>query len=129
MYSVHIPRITQFTKIAVSGKPITMPNRSVDIKTAIKNMAFGSIENRAGAFYEEQGIQIPDFRMMDRIQKLQALEQYRADVNKLRNKALTIESNYLTAKKSQNDKQKAQTGGTPDTGGTPTQHGTDSGTK
>lgn len=109
MYTTHLPRLQKPAKIKVTGKLLTMPNRSINIRKAIQNMAFGSMEDRAGAFYEENGLVIPDFRMMDRIEKLHALSEYREEVQRLVNKANQMEiqqDNYLNHKKLKDEQQK-----------------------
>jgi len=61
----------------LGGKKITMPNMGIDEAEAIKRYAAGSLVNQAKGYYEKQGMEIPDFDRMDKIEKLEALETFR----------------------------------------------------
>lgn len=112
MYLTAIPRRPRPVFSYPKSAKATIPNRATDIKKAKQNMALGSLEDRAGAFYESMGIQIPDFRMMDKIEKLQALNHYAKDVEILTKKAQSFEDQQeqiLKHKKQKADATKAIT--------------------
>lgn len=59
------------------GKMLTQPNRAVNILQALNMYQAGTLENKAKAYYEEQGMPIPNFDMMDKIEKYQALNEFK----------------------------------------------------
>lgn len=84
------------------GVRITMPGMALNPGRAIEQMALGRIEERVRTFYEQEGMVIPDFYMMDRIDKLQALENYRAYAKRIRDE---ITNGYDAYNKEQSDLQ------------------------
>lgn len=64
------------------GKKITMPGLAVSISQGLQRLDKGGIVDQAAAYYEEQGMPIPQFEMMSKIEKLEALNEYRQKVKK-----------------------------------------------
>lgn len=60
-----------------TGKKITMPGLGVDIKQVMLMYARGSEVERAKGYYEQQGMEVPDFDRMSHIEKLEALAELR----------------------------------------------------
>lgn len=56
---------------------ITVPGQAMDLAYAMKQYKKGSLIERAKAFYESKGFEMPEFNMMSRVEKLQALAVYR----------------------------------------------------
>lgn len=60
-----------------TGKKITMPGLGVDIRQVMQMYSRGSMEERAKGYYEQEGMEVPDFARMSHIEKLEALGEYR----------------------------------------------------
>lgn len=69
-----------------SGKSLTIPGQSVDVKAALLQYQRGSLENKAIGYYEAKGMNAPDFSRMDKIEKLIALGEYRDMVKESKTK-------------------------------------------
>lgn len=64
----------------LGGKALTYPKLGVNIKAAVEQYARGTLENRAIGYYMEKGMEVPDLHMMDKIEKLQMLQEWRKKV-------------------------------------------------
>ena len=76
-----------------TGKAITNPTAYLPVKEAIKRYQGVPLENTASVFYEEQGMPIPDFTMMSKIEKLEALNEFREKAKQLQDQITDIEVN------------------------------------
>lgn len=63
--------------IKLGGKPITMPGMATNVKQALRMYRDGSFVEKAGAYYEEEGMPIPNFDRMSKIDRLMALNEVR----------------------------------------------------
>lgn len=63
------------------GRSLTIPNQAVDIKIAITRFSAPSIEERLKGYYEEEGLELPNFDRMDKIERLQLLADTKADMD------------------------------------------------
>lgn len=63
-----------------TGKKITMPGQAVDIKQVIEMYSRGTMEERARGFYEQEGMPIPDFERMSKIERLEKLAEYHKQI-------------------------------------------------
>lgn len=70
-----IKRITG--DVAKATLSITIPNQALDIKYAMKAYKSGTLIEKQQAIYEKEGIEMPNFSMMDRIQKLEEFARIR----------------------------------------------------
>lgn len=61
----------------LGGKKLTLPNMSVNVRQALGMYRDKSMEEKMGAYYEEAGQPIPNFEMMDKIERLEALNEWR----------------------------------------------------
>lgn len=73
-----------------TGKKITMPGMAVDIKQVIQMYARGSMEERARGFYEKEGMEIPDFARMSKIERLEKLGEYHEQIANAQNNIAQI---------------------------------------
>lgn len=60
-----------------NGKKLTIPARTRSPLEAFKMFEMGQPIDQVAGYYEAEGYLEPDFHMMDKIQKLQALNDYR----------------------------------------------------
>jgi len=88
------------------GKKITMPGMAINDVEAMKRYVAGTIVEQAKGFYEEKGMEVPDFDRMDRIQKLEALEEFRMKFQESK-ELLTKHINDAKANKERRDAEKA----------------------
>lgn len=93
--------ITQQTKRRVPSKPeklggkrLTLPGLYVKPYEALQQYTDKSIEEKMANAYSDEGSPIPNFEMMDKIERLEALSEYqaivmekRAELNKRNNEA------------------------------------------
>lgn len=56
---------------------LTIPGAAFNIKLAMEQYRRGTLIERTQGYYASKGMDSPDFSMMDRIQQLQALAEYR----------------------------------------------------
>lgn len=61
----------------LGGKKITMPNMYVSVKDSLRMYTDKSAVEKAALYYEEEGMPIPNFEMMDNIERLEALNEWR----------------------------------------------------
>lgn len=67
----------------VPTQGLTIPGQGFNLKYAMEQYKRGSLVDRAVAFYEKEGLEMPDFRSMSRIEKLEALSHYRKERERL----------------------------------------------
>lgn len=87
------------------GRSLTIPNQAVDIKIAITRFSAPSIEARLKGYYEEEGLELPNFDRMDKIERLQLLADTKADMDnaKLRAKKAFHEAAEKAEEKKSSD--------------------------
>lgn len=86
-------------KPEISGKDkITMPGLGIDVKRALQQYAMGTMEERAKGFYEQQGLPIPDFDRMSKIERLVALNDTRELAKAQRENLININARATAAK-------------------------------
>jgi len=56
---------------------ITIPGQALNLKFAMEQFKRGSLIERTKGFYEKEGMVSPDFGSMSRIERLQALADFR----------------------------------------------------
>lgn len=61
---------------------LTIPGQGFNLRYAMEQYKRGSLVERAVAFYEKEGMEMPDFQSMTRIEKLSALADYRKEVER-----------------------------------------------
>lgn len=82
------PRIKTKATSEVFSKPsLTIPNLALDIDEALNKYSSQSIENKLKGYYEQEGMEMPDFDRMDRIERLVKLAEVRAEVERLKEEA------------------------------------------
>lgn len=59
------------------GRSLTIPNQSVNIGEALKRYSAPSIAERLKGYYEDEGMEMPNFDKLDKVERLQLL----ADTN------------------------------------------------
>lgn len=93
------------TKETYNSPSLTIPNLALDIDTALNKFSAQSIEKRLKGYYEQEGMQMPDFDRMDKIQRLTKLAEVRETVNQLKEKAAQrVSETEAKLKKSQTKK-------------------------
>jgi len=75
------------------GRSLTIPNQSVNISDAITRYSAPSIAEKLKGYYEEEGMELPNFDRLDKVERLQLLADAKAT---------------MQAKKAENDKAKAE---------------------
>lgn len=93
------------TKVTQS---LTIPGQAFNLAYAMEQYKRGNLVERALGYYEKQGMEIPDVRMMDKIERMELLAHYRQLV---KNSQTNIEADFNRAKKRNNElveKQKAE---------------------
>lgn len=85
-----LPRLNEGLK----GKKITMPGMSVNIGEAMRKYVAGTLEEQGKAYYEKEGMPIPDFHKMNKIQKLETLNEYRDVLMKGKDKISNLKQKY-----------------------------------
>lgn len=89
---------------------LTIPGRAIDMKYAMEQYKRGTLIERTAAIYEKEGMVMPDFAMMTRIERLQKLAEFRAmsataveKINNLHNQAKTKHNEVLAEKQKQKE--------------------------
>lgn len=81
------------------GKKITIPGLGVNIANVMQMYARGSLEERAKGYYEKKGMEVPDFAMMSKIERMEALSEYQKTVINENKKLDTLAEKIEVAKK------------------------------
>lgn len=81
------------------GKKITIPGLGVSIANVMQMYARGSLEERAKGYYEKKGMEVPDFAMMSKIERMEALSEYQKTVINENKKLDTVAEKIEAAKK------------------------------
>lgn len=75
------------TKERFSEPSLTQPGQAIDIATAAKHFTTPSIDERMKVYYDEAGIELPNFERMSYVERLTSLaesrEQYKAAKQKV----------------------------------------------
>lgn len=93
----------------LGGKKITLPGLYVKPLEALRQYSDMSQEQKMAEAYKDEGMPIPNFEMMDKIERLEALSEYRAIA--IEKKALLDQRNSEAEKaaiKADIEKQKQQ---------------------
>lgn len=98
---IHIETRKAYT-LPVVGKEqrsLTVPGLAINLQYAMKQYKMGSPIEKMKAIYEEEGVIMPNFNMMSRIEKLEELAKFRqlktesiSQLNNIRNEAIREES-------------------------------------
>lgn len=75
-----------------SGQRLTINARVINTKEAYALYHQGHVVDRMAGYYEQQGYLEPDFYMMDKVSRLQALNRYRQMMQDAREKQKTLEA-------------------------------------
>lgn len=81
--------VDTFTLMPAGGRSLTIPNQAISIKIAVDRFSAPSIQERLKGYYEEEGLELPNFDRLDKVERL----QYLADAKE----------NLFHAKKAAND--------------------------
>lgn len=111
----HLVPISKGEKLG--GKKITMPGMGISIEELMTKYSAGTLLDKAKGFYEKQGMRQPDWDRLDRIEKLEYLNEYRETV-RLNTELLNNKYNEAKQKhaRAQADKQKAASQKAQDSG-------------
>lgn len=100
------------------GPLLYQPGYSVTPQEALQQYSDKDLLSKAAHYYEEQGVPIPEFEKMDKIQKLEMLNVYREEQKKItdqlddRNeKAKKFINNQIKLKQNAEKQQQQQTAG------------------
>lgn len=66
--------------IIVLGPPqqsLAIPDQAMNLEYAMKQYKRGTLEERAKGYYEQKGLEVPDFDRMSKIEKLMQLAEFR----------------------------------------------------
>lgn len=61
------------TLISAGGRSLTIPNQAVNIADAINRYSAPSILEKLKGYYEEEGLELPNFDRLDKVERLQLL--------------------------------------------------------
>lgn len=96
-------------------KKLTNPAMYVNPAKAVKAYQNDSLEKRAAVYYEQAGQKIPEFDKMDKIQKLEALNDARAMAIEARRKLRELNmkdiDNFTTKQKAKADAERERKSG------------------
>lgn len=99
---------------------LSIPGQAFNLKFAMEQYKKGTLIERVKGYYEQHGMVAPDFRMMDRIQKLEALAEFRRmkseagiNINQARERAIKKQQDGILEKQKA-EATKAPTGGKAD---------------
>lgn len=87
-----------------SGKVLTIPGQTVDLVKALQSYTRNSLEEKVKGYYEKEGMPIPDFHHMDKIQRLQALSDYRTLVDSKVKEVKDISGKVFKAREEEKEK-------------------------
>lgn len=92
----------------VGGRSLTIPGQSVNISDAITRYSAPTILEKVKGYYEEEGMELPNFDRLDKVERLQLLADTKA--NMFRTKAAAenaISDANAKAEKAKEEKAKA----------------------
>jgi len=69
-----VPSLT-FDK--AGGRSLTIPNQGINISDAITRFSAPAIAERLKGYYEQEGLEMPNFDRLDKIERLQLLAEAR----------------------------------------------------
>lgn len=87
---------------------LSIPGQAFNLQYAMEEYKRGNLVDRAIGYYEKNGMEVPDVRMMDKIERMELLAQYRALIKQSQQ---NIERDFNVAKKKNNElveKQKSE---------------------
>lgn len=84
-----------------SGQRITLNARVIDSKEAFQLYHQGHIIDRMAGFYDQEGYLEPDFYMMDKVARLQALNRYKDMRDEAKEKEKELQADLLAFKQKQ----------------------------
>lgn len=78
------------------GRSLTIPNQSVNISDAITRYSAPTIAEKLKGYYEDEGMELPNFDRLDKVERLQLLADTKANLFTLKQKAeASIEADRL----------------------------------
>lgn len=112
--------------IAKPTQSLSVPGQAFNIKLAMEMYKKGQPIEKVKGFYEKEGFECPDFNMMSRIEKLQALADYRIlrkekaeKLDTTYDKANQKFNQHVLEQKAKNQAKQSKPGGDSDTGKPP----------
>lgn len=98
------------------GLKLTQPGMASKATEALAKLKAGTLIDQAKGYYDTMGIEVPDFNMMDKVQKLNALNEYREsfEKNKTAFKAALVKQKEAAVKAQKAAEAKAKPSSSPD---------------
>lgn len=82
------------TIMPAGGRSLTIPNQAIDISIALKRFSAPTIEEKLKGYYEEEGMELPNFDRLDRIERLDLLAASRDNLRAAKERANNAIADY-----------------------------------
>lgn len=70
------------TLMPAGGRSLSIPNQAIDIAVSVKRFSAPTIQERLKGYYEEEGLELPNFDRLSRIERLDLLSESREKLSK-----------------------------------------------
>lgn len=61
------------TLMPAGGRSLSIPNQAIDIAVSVKRFSAPTIQERLKGYYEEEGLELPNFDLLSKIERLDLL--------------------------------------------------------
>lgn len=69
-----------------TGLSLTEPNQAISIPNALERYAAPSLEEKLHGYYEQQGLELPNFDRLDKVEQLIAFAEHKEKIKNLKEK-------------------------------------------
>lgn len=93
------------------GQPqqsLAIPDQAMNLKFAMMQYKRGTLVERAKGYYEQKGLEVPDFDRMSKVEKLMALAEFRKTVKNATDEIGTLSAQLKSQKNELVQEQKAK---------------------
>lgn len=86
------------TLMPAGGRSLSIPNQAIDIAVSVKRFSAPTIQERLKGYYEEQGMELPSFDLLSKIERLDLLAESRERLSNAKNSANDAIDKFEAAK-------------------------------
>lgn len=85
------------TLMPAGGRSLTIPNQAIDIAVSVKRFSAPTIQERLKGYYEEEGMELPNFDLLSKIERLDLLAESRERLSNSKKSANDAIDNFEKA--------------------------------
>lgn len=88
------PKLRPVSIMRAGGRSLTIPHQAIDIGKSVLRYSAPSIQEKLKGYYEEEGLELPNFDRLDKVERLQMLADAKASMFHAKEKAENAVADY-----------------------------------